>query len=269
MGSSPTRMTSEKHTYPMMVMTLRRFKRLVAEAIIREDAPVDAGQAQELIKKFPKGMKKYGIDASKADSLKVLGTGTRGTAFDIGGKVLKVTNDSKEAEAAAVMVGKDVKNIVNFYAVWRFGDTPFYGITQEKLQPLPPDQGKAFNDALVATGLPIWIKRAQGSWDNVKSLTKQHILDQVKKKFKDNVNSPEAQQYAKGINEKWNTLVRTYGLRDMFNTLTEYGIDFHDYHAGNMMMRGDGTLVLIDLGMSKIRGGGGQIQAMTERNLSK
>lgn len=250
----------------MMIVTFRRLRALIREAVLREAEAVDAGQAKELLKKFPKGMQKLGVDVNKVDSLPVLGTGTRGTAFDIGGdKVLKVTNDDKEASAASVMVGKDIKNIVHFYGVYRLGDTPFYAVLQEKLQPLPADQGEAFNKALVATGLPIWIKRAEGSWDKVKELSKQHIADQVKKKFKGNLNSPEAQEYIKNVNEKWNSLVKQYGIRDMFKTLTELGIDFHDYHAGNMMQRQDGTLVLIDLGMSKIRGGGGQIQAMTEK----
>jgi hypothetical protein len=247
-----------------IVITVGRLRTLL-EILIREGEAIDADKSKELLKKFPKGMAKLGLNVNKIDSLPVLGTGTRGTALDIGGgKVLKVTNDDKEAEAASALVGKDIKNVVHFYAVWRFGDTGFFGILQEKLQPLPKDEAKAFNNALVATGLPIWIKRAEGSWDNAKKLTKEFIVSQVKKKYGGNLNSPEAQEFVKDINSKWNALVTKYGLRDMFNTLTELGIDFHDYHAGNMMTRDDGTLVLIDLGMSNVRGGG-KINTITER----
>lgn len=220
--------------------------------------------AKELLKKFPKGLARLGLSPSKVDSLQVLGTGTRGTAFEFGDKVLKVTNDAQEARAAATLVGKDVQNVCRYFAVVKFGDTDNYGIVQEKLKPLPAEAAKEFNDALVATGLPIWIKRAGGSWDEAKKLTKEYILGQVKKKFGDNLNSPKAQEYARSINSSWNDLVKKYGLRDIFNTLTELGIDFHDYHAGNMMVRDDGTLVLIDLGMSKIRGGGGKIDTITQ-----
>ena len=249
-------------------MTLRALRRLLSEALLlEENKPIEADQALQLMKKFPKGMKKMGVNP---DSLRKIATGTRGTAFDAGnGRVFKVTNDEKEAHAASVLVGKDIKNIVRFFGVCRFGDTPFYGVMQEKLEPLPKEASEAFNQALVATGLPIWIKRAEGDWDNAKRLTKQYILEQVKKKFKDNLNSPQAQEYARGINDKWNLLVTKFGLRDMFTTLTKLGIDFHDYHAGNLMQRGDGTMVLIDLGMSKVSGGGGNIetinQAMTPR----
>ena len=242
-------------------MSLGRLRELLRE----ENTPVAADDAKALLKKYPKGLARLGIDVKKVDSLPQLGTGTRGTAFDLGsGKVLKVTNDDREAQAASVLAGKDVKNVVRFFAVVRFGDSPYYGIVQEKLNPLPADAAKAFNDALVATGLPIWIKRANGSWDAAKKLTREYIFSQVKKKFGDNLNSPQAQEYARGINEKWNDLVRRYGLRDIFNTLTELGIDFHDYHAGNMMVREDGTLVLIDLGMSKIRSSGGKIDTITQ-----
>jgi hypothetical protein len=162
------------------------------------------------------------------------------------------------------MVGKNVKNIVSFYAVWQFGDTGLYGITQEKLQPLSDDEGNEFNKALVATGLPIWIKRAEGSWDRAKQLTKEYIIEQVKKKFGGDLTSNEAKEYAKNVNSKWNMLVTRFGIRDMFKTLSEFGIDFHDYHAGNMMQRTDGTMVLIDLGMSKIKGDG-HVDAMNEK----
>lgn len=244
----------------MTFMTMKRLRSILSE----DNKPVDEGGSKELLKKFPKGLKRLGVDASKIDSYPTLGTGTRGTAFDIGNdRVLKVTNDEHEAHAASVLVGKDIKNIVRFYAVVHFGDSPYYGILQEKLDPLPAASQKEFNDALVATALPIWIKRANGSWDEAKKLTKEYIVSQVKKKFSDNMNSPQAQEFARNINGKWNELVNKFGLRDIFNTLTELGIDFHDYHAGNMMVRRGGTLVLIDLGMSKIKGSA-KIDTLTE-----
>lgn len=201
-------------------------------------------------------MKQIGVDVTRVDSMPVLGTGTRGTALDMGGgKVLKVTNDAMEAKAASVMVGKNVGHIVQFYGVVQLADTGMFAITQEKLAPLSGSDGDAFNKALVGTALPLWIRRAGGSWDKVKEMTQQHIRDQVKKKFATNMNSPDAQAYLRGVNEQWNMLVKTYGIRDMFQTLTENGIDFHDYQAANMMKRGD-QFVLIDLGLSKIRANG-------------
>lgn len=245
-----------------MKILLGRLRSLVRESLLIE-GPIDPDQSKQLIKKFPKGMAALGIDPQKADKLQVLGTGNRGTALDLGDKVLKVTNDSKEAEAASVIAGKDIKGIVRVYDVWQFGDTGAFGITQEKLQPLSKQEADEFNKALVSTGLPIWIKRSGGSWDKAKELTKQHVADQIKKKF-GSFSSPEAKAFAKAANEQWNMLVNKFGLKNTFQTLVSLGIDFHDYHAGNMMKRDNGDLVLIDLGLSRIQGAG-KVKAINER----
>lgn len=253
----------------MVTMTLKRLRTLLAEALLTEDGPtrkppVGKGMALQIVSKFPKGMAKMGIDVGSLSGLQSW-TGTNGTAFDLGnGKVLKVTRDQKEAATSAVLVGKELANVVRIYAVWRFKDTDFYGILQEKLEPLPDAEGKAFNDALIATRLPVWIHKSGYDFEKAKEMTKQHILSQVKEKFKDNVNSPEAQKFAHAINDKWNMLVKKFSMRDMFNTLKQLGIDFADFHAGNLMRRADGTLALIDLGQSKITGGGGNIDTITQ-----
>jgi hypothetical protein len=246
-----------------LITTVRDLRSLINEVLLTE-AAIDANSAKEILKKFPKGMKKVGVDVANVDRLQPLGTGTRGTAFDVGnGKVLKVTNDQQEAAAASALMGKDIKNVVRYFGVWKFGELDAYGILQEKIKSLPANAGEEFNKALVATAVPLWIKRAPGDWDAVKKMTKEYIVSQVKKKFKDNLNSPEAQQFAKGVNEQWNLLITKYGLRDMFQTLAGLGIDFHDYQADNLGMREDGTLVFIDFGNSKIRGGG-KIETVTE-----
>jgi hypothetical protein len=246
-----------------MKLSIKRLRSVIHEALIRENdesKPVNPEQAKEVLKKFPKGAKKLGIH--DVDSLQTLGTGTQGTAFLAGDKVLKITKDAKEAHAASVLVGQHYKNIVNFYGVWSLGDTGLYAVLQEKLLPLPSDEAKAFDNALVQTGVPVWIKRAGGDWDKVKQLTKDHVSSVVKEKFK-TFDSPEAKEFVKKANESWNSLTRKYGIKDMFDTLNKAGIHFADYHAGNMMKREDGTLVLIDLGLSNVKGTG-NIQTITQ-----
>jgi hypothetical protein len=234
-------------------------------SISEASGAVKPDEAKELIKKFPKGMKKLGIDPSKADTLQVLGIGTRGTAFDLGNRVLKITNDASEAAVANILKGKNLSNVVNFYDVWAFGDTGFFGVTQEKLLPLSKADSKKFNDAILATGLPVWMRSSEADWAKVKEKVKSFIIRQVKKKFPENYNSQEAKDFVKSINDQWNLLVKEYKIRDLFNTLNSLGIGFHDYHAGNMMKRSDGSLVLIDLGMSKIAGPTGSVETIEER----
>jgi len=225
---------------------------------------VDAESARDLIKKFAKGLKSVGVNVDNAESFPVMGIGTHGTAFGVGpDRVLKVTNDAQEAAVANALLNVDLPNVVKFYDIWAFGDTGLFGILQEKLEPLPADDAKEFNDAMIATGLPVWVRQGKGSWDTVKKLIKGYVIKQLKKKF-DNLKSPEARAYAADVNKKWSMLVNKYGVADMYKTLSGLGIDFHDYHAGNMMKRPDGTLVLIDLGISKLKGGSGQMRSIDE-----
>lgn len=248
-----------------MIITLRNLKKLIHESLIIENSSaVTDDSAKEIMKKFPKGLKKIGIDTSKLDSLKVLGTGTRGTAFLVSNdRVFKVTNDDKEAQAASLIQGKNEKSLVRIYAVVHFADTPYYGILQEKLNPLPDDIGKEYNNALVKTLVPVWIAKSNGSWETVKELTKKHIKDQIAKK---NLNKEDMDEYVKSVNSSWNMLINKFYIRDMFETLQKLGIRFHDFHAGNLMTRDDGQLVLIDLGMSKVSGTG-NIENLTEIKL--
>jgi hypothetical protein len=225
---------------------------------------VDAESAKALIKKYAKGLKSAGINADNVESFPVMGIGTHGTAFGVGpDQVLKITNDAQEAAVANALLNVDLPNVVKFYDIWTFGDTGLFGILQEKLEPLPADDAQEFNDAMIATGLPVWVRQGKGSWDTVKKLIKGYVIKQLKKKF-DDLKGPEARAYADDINKKWSMLVDKYGVADMYKTLSGLGIDFHDYHAGNMMKRPDGTLVLIDLGISKLKGGGGQVRSIDE-----
>jgi hypothetical protein len=245
-----------------MFLTTKQI-RLLIESVLTEAEIADENISMQLVNKFQKGISALGVNVK---ALKPLATGTHGTAFAAGDKVLKITNDEKEAKIAAALIDKDLKNVVKFYSVIHFKDTEYYAILQEKLDPMPEAEANKINKLLVMTGLPIWIKRAGGDWAKVKELTKAYALSQIKKKFPENHASPEAKEYAKELIGAWNALVNQYGIRDMFNTLNELGIEFHDYHAGNLMLRGE-DIVLIDLGMSKMQGGGGNIKTIDEIKL--
>lgn len=252
-----------------MKMRAGRFRQILREIVLSEGA-VSEDYAREIMKRFSRGMSSMGITPTDVDSLVALGSGMHGTAFETpDGNVIKVTNDASEAQAAAALVGQSISSIVHYYDVWEFGDTGLYGLAQEKLVPLEKSEGQAFNDALISTGLPIWIRRAPNDWDKIKELTRDHIFRKIKKKYPENFNSPAAQQFTHEINAQWNELIHRFHVRDMFRTLTNLGIDFHDYHAGNLMKRpGTGELVLIDLGISVVHAGGaGKMKNMTECSL--
>ena len=229
----------------------------LASLLLEEPAPslaINPDDSQKLVAKFSKSLaNRKGIDTKQ---LKQVGVGTRGTAYSVGNdKVLKVTADDKEALASLKLVGQDLPSVVRIFDVWRFGDTGFYGIYQESLVPLSKPESDRINNALLMTLLPVWIAKNGYNWEVAKTKTIEYVVYQMKRKFGNNTRSPEAIAYMKQANEDWNLLSKTLNLRGMLESLASVGISYHDFHAGNLMKRQDGTTVLIDLGLSKIAGG--------------
>lgn len=244
---------------------MEQLLREYVKSILLEKAnSLDDNQAREILKKFPKGLAQLGVDPNTIDQLQVLGVGTRGAAFAVGDKVLKVTGDDREAQASARLVGGKHNNLVKVYKVIKLGKTGAFAIFQEKLNPLPKDQETEFNNALVNTGLPVWIKAANYDWGQAKAKVKQYILQKVKKKV-GNYNSPEAQELVNKANADWQLLVKKYKIGELFDEIKALGVNFSDFHAGNLMKRDDGTLVIIDLGNSVIQGADGHVDSIEER----
>jgi hypothetical protein len=229
------------------------------DLITEEASRIKEDEARSLLKDYSSDVEEVlNIDASR---LKPAGVGTRGVVFDVGdGRILKLTRDDTEARIASSLVGNDNENLTRYYEVVRFGDTDVYGILQEKLTPLTNEEIKTLNNALVKTRLPVWIYKSGYDFDKAKEMTKQYIKDEYKK-FVDGKKFSEAKAWINEINPLWNLLSREYKIRGLAAALKELGIDFHDYHGGNFMRRGN-TLVLIDLGYSRGFSGSGSIKSL-------
>jgi len=188
------------------------------------------------------------IDVSTA---KELGKGTQGTAFDVGGrKVLKVTKDSKEAIASNKIKGMTMKHVAAIIDVFRFKDLQAYGIIQEKLEPLSKEESDKFDNMLVFTGLPIWLKRAK-TWEEA---VKESIRHAVKKKGGGDPASKEGRIAKNWATEILDKLENEYKVKSSWEELKGKGISFSDYRGENLMKRG-GEYVLIDIGLSDVQGG--------------
>lgn len=212
---------------------------------------VGAGGAQQILQQNAEALKtKKGIDISQ---LKQVGIGTRGVAYSFGDKVLKITADAQEAKASMRLVGKNLPNIVTIYDVWEFPNSKTYAVLQEPLQELADAEKKQINNALVITALPVWIAKGGYDWTTAKTKTIEYIKGEIAKK---GLQGSAATDYMKKANDAWNFLSKTLDIKSMLETLKGMGINFHDFHAGNMMRRNDGKIVLIDIGMSKLSGGG-------------
>lgn len=210
---------------------------------------VDAQGAQEVLQQNAEALKtKKNIDVS---SLKQVGIGTRGVAFSAGDKILKITADEQEAKASLKLAGQNFPNISKIYDVWQFPNTQIYGILQEPLQELTDAEKKQINGALVITALPVWIAKGGYDWTTAKAKTVEYIKSQIAKQ---GLTGQAAIDYMKKANDAWNYLSKVLNIKSMLDNLKGMGINFHDFHAGNMMRRNDGSIVLIDIGMSKVSG---------------
>lgn len=184
-----------------------------------------------------------------------LGRGSFGTAFEItagqfAGKVLKVTGDETEAKASNSIKGKNTNFIAKIFDVFRFKDSNVYGIVLEKLQPLSPGEQKEFLsaervlDKLTGETDVITALASMKDWDEFKEV----VLEAVE----EHSNDPDAMDRASQALDD----LENFNIHLIADELRKNGIKFHDYHPGNLMKKGPGHYVIIDLGVSKTQGGG-------------
>ena len=216
-----------------------------------ETAPVDENLVRHvLVKNSDLLAAKKGI---AVPSLEKLGKGTQGVAFGMGsGRVLKVTQDRQEALASNVIRGKKLKHVVEIYDVFRFKDTSFYGIIEERLQPLPAGLAAEFREAIRQTNLYNIFERTY-DWDIIVELIYNYVESHVKK-IHGKLSSAHAAGTVARVDQLVELLEKTLHLPEMIDELKSHGIKFVDFHPGNLMKRGS-DYVVIDLGYSAVQGG--------------
>ena len=171
--------------------------------------------------------------ADQIKKIKALDSGSKGIAYDIGNKVLKITTDKSEADASSLLVGKKLKGVSKFYDVFKYeGEDKLlrntYVIIQEKLK---DDMSAAIKahaefrkwfDATISDRVP-GTKGISFSYEKYKDKAKEEL-------------SPELFNLYIGLME-----------------LQKYKIEWDDFHTGNILFRGK-MPVIIDLGYSKSPG---------------
>jgi hypothetical protein len=167
-----------------------------------------------------------------------LGTGTMGAAFDAGsGKVLKVTIDSKEANAAAILIGKKLNHVYNVYEVFQFDSTGYYGILQEKLKPVSDPLLKKYFDV----NNNEWLDQVEYYVNG--EISREEAIKRVRLDVSKSFGGPDK--------FKLNQIMDV--VQQVFNGLDELdssGILYYDAHIGNIMMRGS-RYVIVDVGRSR------------------
>jgi hypothetical protein len=192
---------------------------------------VSSSDALAYLEEYEESLKKAGVKISGEP--RVLGDdrGAQGTPVDIGGTVLKFTRDRTEANASYRIKGKKLKNVANIYNVYELGDEHVYVIHQELLQPL--DMQIKTNWSMFRVPISIYFKTKS------KEKALQSGMENIDWNFPGN-----------------------HSLRDTFISVLHQSLNAAeelmsnkiiapDRHSDNVMQRDDGTIVLIDLGLSR------------------
>lgn len=193
---------------------------------------------EEVVKYFRDKLLKRGYDVTS----QVLGQGSRGTVFALAdGKAIKITDDTRESEAALKIktTGSEFKHFAKIYDVFKFPLPALrsFGIVQEKLLQLDRDFERQLRAALTSFRDVLAFPRGQKfSWEFSKEQFTNKWIDVNGKDFV----------------EKNLKFMEDNNIDKIIDELKNLGIAFNDYHSGNFLRRKDGTLVLIDIGYSKV-----------------
>jgi len=223
--------------------------------------------SQKLLRAFADKLSKRGINVN---SLKKLGVGTMGVAYDMGDKVLKITKDVREAKTSSIVAGKTIPNIVQVYDIWKFPGVDWYGLIIEKLTPLSKEEEQQLTQAVINTRFPMLLHQAGDDWNKAMQLlaqqSMQRLVQQAYQQFPaanpsvggQGMNDPQVQQFVRTGATKtiqdFDKITKEYKMRSLFKSLKALGVQYYDFHGGNYGRRADGTLVLFDLGRSISKG---------------
>jgi len=197
-----------------------------------------------------------GIDVAR---LKKLGSGDMGVAYEIdGSRVLKVTTDEGEARAAQRIKGKtDFRHVVRIYDVFQLRSVTNYavfGIIEEKLQKISPEEEKQIWRIKNFLRDPELIKSAATlTWPAFASRLKEKLRRQVAADMEGS-NPAFISKRVDKIYSEIEAQLRKFNVDRMIDELRSMGVQFADYHEGNIMKRG-GHFVITDLGKAVAFGG--------------
>lgn len=168
-----------------------------------------------------------------AVAVRKLGEGQMGGAYFLSnGRVLKVTSDGQEATSSFRVMKSPARLIARIWDVFRYElmaeDRQGYCIVMEKLRKAPTEW-QFFIDKV---GEHLDHQHTGFFYLTPKAL--EPLIDSLKDDLDFTMEPAE---------EAW--------LRELCGELDERQIEFADFHSGNVMQRDDGTVVMIDLGVSR------------------
>ncbi len=236
------------------------------------EAPVskrfDRGRADAVLDRAAEKLSaQKGIDVGR---LRYLGAGKMGAAYDMGDdRVLKVTTDADEAKTCFGLIGHASQHVNSFYDVFKFPDLSgktgdpesYYGIVQDKLEPLTEEEGDEFDSLMAAVfdydddegaqdKSPFEALLTARGWAGFIKAFEDKIREDV---VKETGAAPDAPVVRKAIAKRmqfykagWDK----FQMPQIVDELAHMGVGFGDFHSGNLMKRGS-EYVINDLGKSR------------------
>jgi hypothetical protein len=200
----------------------------------------------EVIIRHRKGLAQLGLRNPwpKERGGQLLGTGSHGAAYDIGDKVLKLTNDHDEAIVSALIRGKSLRHVVKIYDVWSLADSVredsdanykrWFAVTREKLvMPKKHDVDimKTMFDLYEDPSLDLWVNNERA------------MVARWRNKLQ---GSLDAQSVAKAMSILRDVAAGSAELRS-------HGFDWTDFHDENILQSDAGIFKIVDVGWGEWR----------------
>lgn len=196
-----------------------------------------------LVTRFP-SIHKF-LEGHGIGRLSPVGSGAHGSAYTDGDKIVKFTDDSREAMASWNLIGKsvpgvnrivDVKSTSPIPVIFEEGDepvhVPFYVIIQEKV-----DTDLSEVQAKVANAFGDWYS---GVRDNP-PLNFYEVRREIE---------PFAAKQGLSMRER-GADAALYQIISSINNLAKHDVDFRDVSAQNTGVNEEGKITLFDLGVSR------------------
>ena len=194
-----------------------------------------------------------------SESAKPLGSGTQGVAYGLpGGKVLKISLDATEANAATLLIGKNLKGLYQVYGVYKHPHEKIYYVVQEKLA--KGDQSVYQKWETAMSGFIRWNKWGK---DSAAKGTEKNTYILYSKYYEKDFNS--SNEWSPSLIKHFNKFVKEdkdgyldQPVKDIMNglvNLRKLGIEFRDLWQPNIM-KGKKGYVIIDIGYSRSGGSG-------------
>jgi len=214
----------------------------------------NTGDVKSILNKFEPLLAKNGINAGAE-----LGSGSQAIVFDAGGgKVLKITEDQSDAQAALKAKESNLKYVAKVFNVFKFPGEDYYGIVLERLAHIPGSESapestsgeaaileEAIDESfLFAASRGKFIRSWQEAFKAMNAILKTRMSL---------VGTLAGQDMQENFAASIATL-KKYNIDKIIDDIGAVGIEFGDWHTGNIMKRGS-DYVLVDLGYSKVHGG--------------